>query len=344
MWAKIANAAKSFAKGKAKEKTVQKLTQKSDGENLLSKINSSVLLMAAIPLIGILLIFIAPLIIMYQAYANIYVIQAADPHYYENSESSSSSSSSISSGTGTGLPDDKSMYPLNGKKNGKKLPYLEKDGKNLTKAEFKELAKYIYDNVNKESDWGRRVAAAGWSLAYGLYEKGMMLHYRKSGKFSSSSRKNIINHKWGQYVDESEINRICSPSYPNGRYINHGGDCGSSKHKYEGMDCDGFTSWAQSVGCGKNVSDSGPTHTSDFSKAEPGDIIVCNHHVILFLKQNGDGSFMTVEESTVSSIDGLYFKKRKADNSYFKSANCRVSKYKKVYKKYCKKKKWNDVK
>ena len=72
--------------------------------------------MAAIPLIGILLIFIAPLIIMYQAYANIYVIQAADPHYYENSESSSSSSSSISSGTGTGLPDDKSMYPLNGKK------------------------------------------------------------------------------------------------------------------------------------------------------------------------------------------------------------------------------------
>ena len=53
MWAKIANAAKSFAKGKAKEKTVQKLTQKSDGENLLSKINSSVLLMAAIPLIGI---------------------------------------------------------------------------------------------------------------------------------------------------------------------------------------------------------------------------------------------------------------------------------------------------
>ena len=87
---------------------------------------------------------------------------------------------------------------------------MEKDGKNLTKAEFKELAKYIYDNVNKESDWGRRVAAAGWSLAYGLYEKCMMLHYRKSGKFSSSSRKNIINHKWGQYVDESEINRICS--------------------------------------------------------------------------------------------------------------------------------------
>ena len=254
-----------------------------------------------------------------------------------------------SSLSGTSLPEGEEYYPLDGKgEDGEQLDYLEVDGHYLSEAEMEELNDFIWDSVNSSSDWGTRVATAGWALAYGLSQKGLMLHYQKAGWANDSRTNNAIGsdgkcsergycNNWGRKLDgnSSGISSACAKY---GGYINFIGDCSPREdYYYAGLDCTGFVKWAIRTGCGVTIGDS--TYQSSFPRtvnydeAQPGDVLIHPGHVILFLKKNDDGTYMTVESHS-GGAKGLYFHKYSAES--LRSSNYRVIRFTDEYADRCK--------
>ena len=322
MWAKIGMAIKNFAKGKAVEKASQ-MASNDDG-NRMSRI-----VILAIPVFGILLLFIAPLIIIAQSFGNIWVIQSVDPHANKSLN-------------GQGLPSGDEFYPLNGKKDGVDLEFFSVDDKYLTDEEMDEIDEFIKNSIDSVDDWGLRVATAGWALAYGLSEKGVKMYYSKASWASDSRTNGAIGagpacksrgfcHNWGLVRSHSSNVSDC------GRYghINKYDDCSPGRlddTKYTGLDCTGFVKWSICTGCGHCIPDSVYTEDrnlfpyTDISNAEPGDVLISSGHVILFLKHNDDGTFYTVEAIPPTVV----FKKLSNPGSGFHVAHMRDG-----YEQYC---------
>ena len=156
----------------------------------------------------------------------------------------------------------------------------------------------ILTAVNKAGyGTGAGVAAAGQTLVYELYKMGYKLPYKSGGGHASKAVIGV-DSKWG-------VN-----SY--------------------GYDCSGFVSWTIANACDSNFT---PTTSSGFLKygksisvknAKPGDLYVTSGHVALVVKNNGDGTVVTVEERNPSK--GLTFTTQKSniiDMSNWYSNNCK---------------------
>ena len=165
------------------------------------------------------------------------------------------------------------------------------------------------------------------------------------GTGSSCKKEDGFCNFWGQYITTSSttIGKWCN-AY--GGYINYSSprDCTSSQISagkyYSGVDCTGLVKWAIRTACGTaDISDSkyqGDRNlfprTSDISKARAGDVLITTSHVKLFLKNNGDGTYMTVESSSGGAA-GVFFKKSTANDL----KNYQVIQMSNGYAKYCKK-------
>ena len=215
---------------------------------------------------------------------------------------------------------------------------------------MEELNDFIWDSVNSSSDWGTRVATAGWALAYGLSQKGLMLHYHKAGWANDSRTNNAIGsngkcsergycNNWGKKLTDESASYICNKK-DWGHYINFQGDCSKSngtwtpnkENYYAGLDCTGFVKWAIRTGCGVTIGESFP-RTVNYDEAQPGDVLIHPGHVILFLKKNDDGTYMTVESGS-GGAKGLYFHKYSAES--LRSSNYRVIRFTDEYADRCK--------
>ena len=263
---------------------------------------------------------------------------------------------------GMSLPNDSKYFPLDGKnKNGKNLSYLEVDGKYLTEAEMNDINNFIKSSVKAASGWNTKAATAGWALTYGLYEKGLKLHYTKAGKADDGPEKIVGStytckkgggfcKNWGKYLTNDKVNSYCANKSWGG-YVNYSGDCSGSnkkKKKYSGMDCDGFVIWAIiNSGCGKNLINGkidGKFYQSDkksfprdtnFSSAKPGDVLYKNpggSHLRLVIKNNGNGTLLTAEETSVGA-NGLFF--HNYTSKQLKNDNYVIIHMEKGYNKYC---------
>ena len=169
----------------------------------------------------------------------------------------------------------------------------------LSDSERKDLDSYIDSQIKKAGyGTGAGVAAAGQSLVYWLEQKGFYLQYRWGGGHSyftncegDSSTFTFSNPYWGSSCGYDEKH--------------------SDRRPYFGMDCSGFVSWATRTACktGFNQTSGYWSETGkhiSLSEAQPGDILDNpGSHVILVIKNNGDGSIITAEES--GSNNGLVF-------------------------------------
>ena len=150
---------------------------------------------------------------------------------------------------------------------------------------------------------GAAVAAAGQSLVYGLQLEGVYLRYHYGAKNLSIG----VNPIW---------------------------------QKYDTMDCSGFVSWAIKNGCNASYAGTGTSSFSNYGtrisleETKPGDIMVTygKGHIRLIVKNNGDGTVVTAEET--SSKGGLVFtlrdgKERRPyqfrDMSGWYASNCKKS-------------------
>lgn len=154
----------------------------------------------------------------------------------------------------------------------------------LSESERESLDDYLNEQINAAGyGTGAGVAAAGQSLVYWLEQKGLYLQYFWGGGQGAGDNTVVgASSNWG------------STSYgadPKG----HG--------KYFGMDCSGFVSWAVRTACAPN---SGSRQAADWmpfgpeislNKAKPGDVIANKDHVMLVVKNNGDGTVYVAEES-----------------------------------------------
>ena len=195
---------------------------------------------------------------------------------------------------------------------------LTKLNRALSSSEKKNIESYINSEVdNAGYGTGAAVAAAGQALTHGLEQIGP--GYRLGYYWAGGHNDTTIGFKstWG--TNQGYV------------YTEKGNATGPE----EGMDCSGFVSWAIRNACSSEFSaeTSGSFEnfgsSVDLSKAKPGDVITNSGHIILILKNNGDGSVTTAEESF---SNGLIF------NTYNAS---QISQYKVVnmeswYKKTCK--------
>ena len=220
------------------------------------------------------------------------------------------------------IPEDSKYYPLDGKKNGKKMAYLEYDGKYLSEAEMKEITKAIKSAIKTSDNYATRTALAGWALAYYMSEKGVRLHYslgcRTTGDGCASAAEGAgakcsttggFCKNWGKRLHKFRIDTNCLSNDSSNHYVNFPGDCGKSKY-YIGLDCSGFVSWAASMACGRSLGDATINSfkkITDYSKIETGDALSGPGHIRLFLKKVGD-KYLTVE-STSAGANGVFFHK-----------------------------------
>ncbi len=166
----------------------------------------------------------------------------------------------------------------------------------LSSSEIDNLNSYIEKEVDKAGyGTGEAVAAAGQSLAYGMEQMGYYLGYCWGGDRSSMG----VGTSWGN--SSSSCN---SPT---------------NSHKYFGMDCSGFVSWAIRNACKPGYSNT--THGMDHGphikaeNAKPGDLMLNPaSHVRLVVKNNGDGTVITVESG--GSYDGIAFSKHGDESGY----------------------------
>ena len=137
---------------------------------------------------------------------------------------------------------------------------------------------------------GAAVAAAGQTLAYDLEKLGYYLKY---------------------FLGDNYTNTGVNPNWDNSK----------------GLDCSGFVSWAIINSCNKNFGD---WHSDmfyqkfkdkkiDLKDAKPGDVMLLIEgnkatHIRLVIKNNGDGSIVTLEESFSSG--GLVFKVIKSESNF----------------------------
>lgn len=249
----------------------------------------------------------------------------------EDIETKNAYTAVIGSGlNGSSLPTDDSYYPLKGKdENGNALKYLEIGNNYLTDAEMEELNEFIWESVNSSDDWGTRVATAAYSLAYGLAQKGLVMHYQKAGWANDDGTTSVENSvgkcemngyckNWGRLLTSTGINRALKY----GNYVNVAKDYSNNGGKngkyYSGLDCTGLVKWAIRTGCGtSDISDKLYQNSSKFPRgkkgdidvAQTGDVLITDGHVKLFLKHNSDGTYMTVEATSGSNLHGVVFQK-----------------------------------
>lgn len=196
---------------------------------------------------------------------------------------------------------------------------LSKLNKTFNDTEIAEFNDYINKEVDKAGyGTGAGVAAAGQALTYALEQKGYYLGYYWGGDRGSVG----FGKQWG-------ANK--------GIAITRGGNATGPEF---GMDCSGFVSWAIRNACNSGfgaptaatfLSRFGTTiSSSSLSEAKPGDILVNSGHIILVIKNNGDGSIIAAEESYSSA--GLVFNKYNSLGSYklkdmsdYYNRNCKAS-------------------
>ena len=194
---------------------------------------------------------------------------------------------------------------------------LTKLNKSFSSDEVNEMNNFINSKVDEAGyGTGAGVAAAGQTLVSVLEQKGYYLGYYWGGDRSSLG----IGTSWG-------VNR--------GIAITRGGNATGPEF---GMDCSGFVSWSIRMGCNSNYGSKTASgykelntkSLSSLNEAKPGDILVSSGHVILIIKNNGDGTVIAAEESYSSM--GLIFNKYTnlgnyslRDRSSWYSTNCNSS-------------------
>ncbi len=157
----------------------------------------------------------------------------------------------------------------------------------LSDSQMDDLNDYLEKEMKKNNgSYSDRVAAAGQSLVYWFEQNGLYLGYYWGGGHEVFSG---ANSEWGK------------EKWADG----HG-------HSYYGMDCSGFVSWAIRTACPNQsgFSDVAVSFLSlgnqiSLSEAKPGDVIASSGHVMLVVKNNGDGTVTVAEEGGQS--DGLVF-------------------------------------
>jgi len=173
--------------------------------------------------------------------------------------------------------------------------------KQLNITEINMVNNYINSEVDKAGyGTGSGVAMAGQSLIYWLEQNGYFLGYYWGGGQGLGEGNNRFvgfNPKWGstEYGDDTDYN--------------------NNKRPYYGMDCAGFTAWAIRTGCNSNFN-----HYSydwdtmgkriQLAEAKPGDMITMPGHIVMIIKNNGDGTVIAAEEaggSYSSTGGGLIF-------------------------------------
>jgi len=178
---------------------------------------------------------------------------------------------------------------------------LQKLNKKLSSNELTDLEIFIDKGVEKAGyGTGEAVAAAGQNLAYGLEQLGYYLGYYWGGGHRGENGKGVIP-SWGENVGiaYTDSGKPTGPEY--------------------GMDCSGFVSWSIRQACDPNygstvaVTFTGYGDEISINDAKPGDLAANSGHVILILKNNGDGTVTTVESTlgggglvfrVYSSLDG----------------------------------------
>ena len=147
---------------------------------------------------------------------------------------------------------------------------------------YESLHAAVMENVNASGKCTRAaVAAAGVTLAYGLYQAGYRLPYYWGGGHEGSIYMGV-NPKHG-----SQVGASCSPS---------------TCYNYYGFDCSGFVSWALGNAMGKDIGGYVTTGFMSigtrisFQEAGPGDILVNEGHVILVVENKG-GYLVTLESA-----------------------------------------------
>ena len=166
----------------------------------------------------------------------------------------------------------------------------------LSSSDISNLNDYIDKEINKAGyGTGEAVAAAGQSLAYGLEQLGYYLGYCWGGDRSSMG----VGTSWG-----SNSSSCDSPT---------------KTHEYYGMDCSGFVSWAIRNACKPGYS--ATTYQMDYGShisakdAKPGDLMLdTDSHVRLVVKNNGDGTVVTVESG--GAYDGVAFSEHGDESGY----------------------------
>lgn len=197
-----------------------------------------------------------------------------------------SSSGSSSSGCYNGLDE----YPLKGG-NATKLdtPLNTK----LNSSQIEEINNSIINSIESAGyGTGDAVAAAATAFIMGLYDSGYYLPYYYGGGHSG-------------YTGDSDNHLTIGINPVFGKTTTSTGE--STMRNKLSLDCSGFVSWAIKnavksdfvgatsgafVGYGKKIS---------FSEVTPGDVFANSGHIILVVKNNGDGSVITAE-STSSGI------------------------------------------
>ena len=175
----------------------------------------------------------------------------------------------------------------------------------LSSSEIQDLNSYIESEINKAGyGTGAGVAAAGQSLIYWLERKGYYLQYYWGGGHPG-------------YGDGNSTFTFANPNWGSTAF---GSDDHYASRKYWGMDCSGFVSWATRTACKGNNFDSyssswiGKGASIPISEARPGDVMDKSGHVRLVIKNNGDGSIITAEES--GSNNGLVFTSYSSPGEY----------------------------
>ena len=156
----------------------------------------------------------------------------------------------------------------------------------LSSSEIADLNAYLDNEIKKAGHGsGAAVAAAGQGLVYWLEtQKTAYLGYYWGGGHGDT----VIggDPKWGTNVGIA--------------YTYRGNPTGPEY----GMDCSGFVSWATRIGCnpgfGSNSSDYWNqlgTGLNSLSQTEPGDVITNDDHIMMVVKNNGDGTAYIAQET-----------------------------------------------
>ena len=177
----------------------------------------------------------------------------------------------------------------------------------LSASEIADLNSYLENEVKKAGHGsGAAVAAAGQGLIYWLetQKQAYLSYYWAGGHGGFGDDSTVIggDDDWGS--------------------TRFGVDTHNGNHRpYFGMDCSGFVSWATRMGCnpgfGSNVSggwNNLGTGLSSLSQTEPGDVITNDNHIMLVVKNNGDGSVIIAEET---GSKGLVFTQRNSASGYY---------------------------
>ena len=161
------------------------------------------------------------------------------------------------------------------------------------------------DNVGYGT--GEAVASVGQTLIHWLEKRGYYLSYYWGGGQGYGDENNTFvgaNVNWGsnKFGDDP--------------------DTGNRYRPYLGFDCSGFTSWAVRTACKADFASIGASSWSglgsvksiSITEAKPGDMLANEGHVILVLKNNGDGSVIAAEAAG-GNASGVVFSSYDTSNS-----------------------------